>query len=233
MDYPRFPISEMRLGKFPDSLEFQSWKVNFKTEMCLKTTVLHITVQWFKEVEIAKSIVELMISRSILERTDFPDYDMLDAMIASAMKKLVTSVHFRKRVSVEEQRAQKYDRFSRGRQTNLIYEHCPCTLEPMKQYKVSQICLNIRLQNDGVQDFDVRWDQALLSASETPNRNGPGGCIQVKIAFFCSASDCVGSVWTRTYSKQRTTELFQTEDRGDMLIKMMRTRNISQPWTKK
>ena len=27
---------------------------------------------------------------------------------------------------------------------------------------------NIRLQNDDVQDFDVRWDQALLSASETP-----------------------------------------------------------------
>ena len=27
MDYPRFPISEMHLGKFPDSLEFQSWKV--------------------------------------------------------------------------------------------------------------------------------------------------------------------------------------------------------------
>ena len=32
MDYPRFPISELHLGKFPDSLEFQSWKVNFKTE---------------------------------------------------------------------------------------------------------------------------------------------------------------------------------------------------------
>ena len=27
---------------------------------------------------------------------------------------------------------------------------------------------NIRQQNDNVHDFDVRWDQALLSASETP-----------------------------------------------------------------
>ena len=34
MDNPRFPISEMHLGKFPDSLEFQSWHVNFKTEVC-------------------------------------------------------------------------------------------------------------------------------------------------------------------------------------------------------
>ena len=40
---------------------------------------------------------------------------MLDAKIASALKKLLTSVHFRKKVSVEEQRAQKYDRFLRGK----------------------------------------------------------------------------------------------------------------------
>ena len=27
---------------------------------------------------------------------------------------------------------------------------------------------HIRLQNDDVEDFDARWDQVLLSASETP-----------------------------------------------------------------
>ena len=34
MDYPRFPISEVHLEKFRDSLDFQSWKVNFNTEVC-------------------------------------------------------------------------------------------------------------------------------------------------------------------------------------------------------
>ena len=58
-----------------------------------------------------------MTSRSIVVRTDFLDYDVLDAMIASTLKKLlINCVHFRKRVSVEEQRAQKSDRFVRGRQ---------------------------------------------------------------------------------------------------------------------
>ena len=58
---------------------------------------------WIKEVEIAKSIGELMTSRSIAGRTDFRDYDMLDAMIASALKKLFDMhVHFRRRVSVED-----------------------------------------------------------------------------------------------------------------------------------
>ena len=34
MDYTRIPISEMHLGKFPDLMQFRSWKVNFKTGVC-------------------------------------------------------------------------------------------------------------------------------------------------------------------------------------------------------
>ena len=108
IDDPRFPISELHLVKFPDSMDFQSWKVNIKTEVCSKTAYPQLTMHWIKEVKIAKSIDELMKTRSITGRTDFPDYGMLDAMLASALKKLLaSSVHFRKRVSVEEQRAQK------------------------------------------------------------------------------------------------------------------------------
>ena len=33
IDCPRCPISELHLGKFPDFRDFQSWKVNFKTEV--------------------------------------------------------------------------------------------------------------------------------------------------------------------------------------------------------
>ena len=106
--FTRFRISELHLRKFLDSLEFQSWRVNFKTEVCSKSADPHITMHWIKEVEKAKSIDELKTSRSIVARRAFTDFEMLDAMIA--LKKLLTSVHFRKRVSVEEQRAQKYDR---------------------------------------------------------------------------------------------------------------------------
>ena len=60
-------------------------------------------MQWIKEVEIAKSIDELMTSRSNVARNDFPDYDMLDAMIAPALKKLLDKhVLFRRKVKVEE-----------------------------------------------------------------------------------------------------------------------------------
>ena len=100
--------------------EFQSWKVNFKTEVCSKKADRHLTVQWIKEVETAKSFDDLMTSQSTTGRRDFPDHVVLDAMIASALKRLLDKhFHFRKRVSVEKQRAQKYDRFVRGRQNCL------------------------------------------------------------------------------------------------------------------
>ena len=78
IDYPRFPISELHLGKLPDVMEFQSWKVKFKTEVCSKSADPHLATHWIKEVEIAKSVDELLTSRSIVGRIDFTDYDMLE-----------------------------------------------------------------------------------------------------------------------------------------------------------
>ena len=58
-----------------------------------------------------------MTSRWITGQPNFLDFDMLDATIASALKMLLnTQSNFRRRVSVEELRAQNSDRFSRGRQ---------------------------------------------------------------------------------------------------------------------
>ena len=167
--YPRFPISELHLGKFLDSTEFQSWKVNIKTEFRSKTAYLHLTLQWIKEVDDARSIDELDASRSVTGQTTFLDFDMFDGEIASALKKRInTQSNFRKRVSVDEQRAQTFDRFLRGRQiVYMIYVRAfPCN----RTYEAVQGLSNLltkRSQNDDVQDFDVRWDQALLSASGT------------------------------------------------------------------
>ena len=44
-------------------------------------------MQWIKEVETAKSIDDLMTSQSIVGELISLDFDMLDAMIASALKK--------------------------------------------------------------------------------------------------------------------------------------------------
>ena len=139
MDYPRVLIIDWNLGFFLDFMEFQSWKLNFRTEVCVRTAEPQVTMLWIKEVEVAKSINELITSRSITGHQIFFDFDMLDAMIASTLKKLTnTQSTFRKRVSLEEQRAQNSDRFLRGRQIAYMICEFSVQLGLMKQYKDSQ-----------------------------------------------------------------------------------------------
>ena len=70
---------------------------------------------WIKEVEMVDSLDELKSSRSVCGK-DFPNFEILDAKIASALNKIVQHSQFKKKVSLEEQKAQKEDPFLRGRQ---------------------------------------------------------------------------------------------------------------------
>ena len=52
-----------------------------------------------------------------------PKFEVLDARIASALNKIIHNSHFKRRICLEEQKAQKQDRFLRGRQiAYFIYE---------------------------------------------------------------------------------------------------------------
>ena len=50
----------------------------------------------------------------------------------------------------------------------MIYEHFRTSGAYEAVEGLSDL-FSIRLQNDDVQDFDIRWDQALLSVSEMPS----------------------------------------------------------------
>ena len=185
-------------------------------------------MHWIKEVEIAKSIDELMTSRSIVGRNDFPDYDMLDAMIASALKRLLDKrVHFRKRVSVEEQRAQKYDRFLRGRQiAYMIYEHFRATGACEAVQGLSDL-FSKRLQNDDVQDFDVRWDQALLSASDMPSDVILEGLYKSKLQDSVQLQTVLALYDQETVRNNGQTSYLRLKTSVKLHIdQMMRTRNF-------
>ena len=53
-----------------------------------------------------------------------PNFELLDARIASALNRIIHNTHFKRKVSLEEQKAQKKDRFLRGRQiAYLIFEY--------------------------------------------------------------------------------------------------------------
>ena len=107
---------------------------------------------------------------------------MLDAKIASALKKLInTQSNFWKRSSVEEQRAQSSDRFLRGRpNAYMIYEHFRATRVFEAVQGLADL-VSMILRNEAVQDFDVLWDHALSAVSEMPSSSILEGLYKSKL----------------------------------------------------
>ena len=63
-------------------------------------------------------------SSSSVRGIQMPNFEVLDARIASALNRIIHNSHFRRRISLEEMKSQKEDRFFRGRQiAYLIYEY--------------------------------------------------------------------------------------------------------------
>ena len=73
--------------------------------------------------KMVESVDDIKSSCSI-RGTPGPDFELLDARIASALNKIIQNTRFKKKVSLEEMKAHKEDRFLRGRQiAYLIYEY--------------------------------------------------------------------------------------------------------------
>ena len=61
---------------------------------------------WVSEIDSAKSIEEQRTPESILGHP-LPNFEQLDMKIANALKKILAAYDFRKKVFIEEQKAQK------------------------------------------------------------------------------------------------------------------------------
>ena len=62
-------------------------------------------MQWIKEVELVDSVDELRSSSST-RGISMPNFEVLDARIASALNKIIHNSHFKRRISLEEQKAE-------------------------------------------------------------------------------------------------------------------------------
>ena len=109
-DQQRLQISDLHFDKFPTPATFACWKIRFKTEVCTCSPFPTEAVQWIKEVEMVESVDDLKSSRSI-KGTHGPDFELLDAKIASALNKIIQNTRFKRKVSLKEMKAHKEDRF--------------------------------------------------------------------------------------------------------------------------
>ena len=152
-DQQRLQISDLHFDKFPTPATFACWKIRFKTEVCTCSQFPTEAMQRTKEVELVDSVDELRSSSSI-SGISMPNFEVLDARIASALNKIIHNSHF-KRISLEEQKAQKQDRFLRGRQiAYFIYDYFRVTgiQDSVENYAD---LFTISLRSDDIQEFKV------------------------------------------------------------------------------
>ena len=173
-DQQRLQISDLHFDQFPTPATFACWKIRFKTEVCSCSQFPTEAMVWIKEVELVDSVDDLRSSSSI-RGILMPDFEVLDARIASALNKIIHNSHFKRRISLEEQKAQKQDRFLRGRQiAYLIYEYFRATgaNDSVKNY-ADLFTIS--------QEFDSKWDGILLSMTKIPSDDILEGLYKLRI----------------------------------------------------
>ena len=121
---------------------------------------------WIK-VEMVESVDDLKSSLSI-RGTHGPDFEVLDARIASALNRIIQNTRFKKKVSLEEMKAQKEDASSLGRQiAYLIYEYFRVTRANDSVENYADL-FTVVLRNDDIQEFDSKWDGFFKSMTQIP-----------------------------------------------------------------
>ena len=166
-DQQRLQISDLILTNSPTAATFACWKIRFKTEVCTCSQFPSEAMHWIKEVEMVDSVDNLKSSSSI-RGISMPNFEVLDARIASALNKIIHTSHFKRRISLEEQKAQKQDRFLRGRQiAHLIYEYFRVTGANDSVENYADLFTFV-LRNDDIQEFDSKWDGISLTMTKIP-----------------------------------------------------------------
>ena len=126
-------------------------------------------MQWIKRSEDGLNSVDDLKSSCSIRGTPGPDFELLDARIASALNKIIQNTRFKKKVSLEEVNAHKEDRFLRGRQiAYLVYQYFRVTGANDSVENYADL-FTVDLRNDDIQEFDSTWDDILLSMTQIPS----------------------------------------------------------------
>ena len=104
-DQQRLQNSDPHFDKFTTPAKSACWKIRFKTEVCTCSQFTTEALLWINEVAMVESVDDLKFSRSI-RGTLGPDFELLDARIASALHKIIQNTLFKKKISLEEQKAE-------------------------------------------------------------------------------------------------------------------------------
>ena len=179
-DQQQLQISDPHFDKFSTSATFACRKIRFKTEVCTCSQFPTEAMLWIKVVEMVDSVDNLKSSSST-RGIPMPNSEVLDARIASALNKIIHSSHFKRRLSLEEQKDQKEEPFPswRRQMAYLIYEYFRVTGANDSVENYADL-FPIVLRNDDIQEFDSKWDGISLSMTKIPPDDILERIVQIK-----------------------------------------------------
>ena len=132
------------------------------------------------EVEMVESVDDLK-SSCFCKRNSNAKFEVFDAKIASALNRVIHNTRFKRKVSLDEQKAQKEDRFLRGRQiAYLIYEYFRVTGAKDSVQNCADL-FTIVHRSDDMQEFDSKWDEIPLSMTQIPSDDILEGLYKLRI----------------------------------------------------
>ena len=179
-DQQRLQISGLHFDKFPTPATFACWKIRFKTEVCTCSQFLTEAMHWIKEVEMVDSVDDL-ISSSSVRGIQMPNFEVLDARIASALNRIIHNTRKRKRSVWRNKKPKKTTAFLRGRRiAYLIYEYFRVSGANDSVDNYADL-FTIGLRNDDLQEVDSKWDGILLSMTQIPSDDILEGLYKLRI----------------------------------------------------
>ena len=188
-DQQKMQNSDLHLDKFPTPATFACWKIRFKTEVF--TILIRKLCNGSKKWRWLIQFLNLRHHYEVIQCQ--PNFEVLHAKIASALNRIIHNSHFRRRSCLEEQKAQKQDRFLRGRQiAYLIYEYFRVTGANDSVENYADL-FTIGLRNDDIQEFDSKWD-GILSMTKMPPDDILERSVQIKNTRVWETQDRIGTV---------------------------------------
>ena len=168
-------------------------------------------MSWIKEVEMFDSVDDFTSSHSVQGYSHFPNFEMLDARVASTLNKIIQNSYCKKKVSLEEQEAQKEDRFLRGRQ--IAYMICECfrvtgahdTVLDFADFYSQQWCSGIR--------YEMGWNTTV--DDQDPTWWSPGKFVLIENMWVWSTQNCIGIVRLGNSSGDIDARLSKIEHDGE------------------
>ena len=213
-DQQRLLISDPHFDKFTTPATFACWKIRSKTEVCTCSQFPSEAMLWIKEVEMVESVDDLKSSCSV-RGIRMPDFEVLDAKIASALNRIIHNTGFKNKVNLEEQKSPK-----RGPPSPRKTDRLP-NLRVLpghwSQWFCRELCRPMYYCSSKWWYSGIRFK---VGRNSVINDGNPvwwhlGRIVQIKNTRVWKTQDRIGIVWPGHSSEEVRTWLSQIENYGE------------------